>query len=65
MVILSKDNAPDSLKNITLVSDAKSAWINTFDGESAKGKNHLEKGKDVEFDVSNLPCGKYHVVLVF
>jgi hypothetical protein len=64
-VTLSKNNAPGLLRKINLVSDAKSAEINTFDGESAEGKDHIGKEKDVEFEVSNLPRGKYHVILIF
>ncbi len=64
-VTLSKGNAPGLLKNIHLVSDARAASVNDFDGESAEGKSHIEKGDDISFDVSNLPRGNYHVILVF
>jgi hypothetical protein len=64
-VELSKETPPEMLKSITLVSDQQTTVSRSYNEGGTSDKFSKKVDNVVNFDVSNLPRGKYFVVLVF
>jgi hypothetical protein len=64
-VELSKETPPEMLKSITLVSDQQATVSRSYNEGGTSDKFSKKVDNVVNFDVSNLPRGKYFVVLVF
>ncbi len=64
-VEIDPDIAEIGLESVKLVGHGQNAVVRNFDMTKAKKNDHFNTNKNIEFDVSTLPRGLYHLIINF